>query len=170
MHIILPTSFKSVRFPADGGHEAWEFKNFNRHCVILNQVIDHHDFDLEHYLTTTRRCVQREFRPNIFRGLALGTILELPDYVPGVERIADCIDTRQRGRIVWQWAIIAMRGARTALGIHTWMAVYLTPFHNQVLQEYASDGFTVDTFKRDKDRLVETLSKISGMRLPEIEP
>ncbi len=48
--------------------------------------------------------------------MALGTVLEIDRLPTNVELISDAIDTRQKGRVVWQWSVIAVRDQRLVLG------------------------------------------------------
>ena len=72
--------------------------------------------------------------------------------------------SRQRERIVWQWAIIASEREKMVLGIHTWMRVYTTPAFEFLLARYQLRGYQTARFKAEKDKLVAFLSRAAGLQ------
>jgi len=49
-----------------------------------------------------------------------------------------------------------------ALGIHTWMKVFLTSHYQGILAAYLEEGWSAREFKREKDALMKFLLSLSG--------
>ncbi len=169
MHLILPRKFERVSGDSGEGLNVYQAKSFNRHSAVIQESARAESFSSERYVSTTRKKALARCKPNWLRGLALGTVLEIDRLPTNVELISDAIDTRQKGRVVWQWSVIAVRDQRLVLGLHTWMQVYLTPVYGDLLFQFAEEGFTIERFKKEKDRLMALLIKLSEVGIQEIQ-
>ena len=149
--------------------DLWVYKTWDRHCAILRTVNNCPHFDPVDYSITARKRIVELTRPNFFRGLAFGTILELEEMAPNVTQLVDAIDTRQRSRSVWQWIVILFPREQIALGIHTWMQVFLTPFQRAILDALRQADWEVREFKKEKDAVMKFLQATSPHKFAEYQ-
>ena len=146
---------------------AWEVKTFNRQAVVWETNLS--SVAIPNYISDTRQQVKQACRPNILRGLALGTVLNVPRLPPDLSALASAIDARQKSTCVWQWAIVVCEQPKVVVAIHTWMRVQLTDIYESALSEYREEGYQVGNFMKDKDALIKFLTRIARDVVPEME-
>lgn len=162
MQPVLPAEFRHTVLNEEAYRDLWVYKTWNRHCAILRTVGRSAQFDADAYAAEARNRIVDLTRPNILRGLAFGTILELDEVPPHLESLADAVDTRQRSRSVWQWITVLLPRQQIALGIQTWMHVFLTQYQQGILEAHREAGWEVREFKKEKDAVLKFLLTISG--------
>ena len=62
---------------------------------------------------------------------------------------------------------------QTAIGVHTWMEVALTPLYRALLADLRAQSYEVGNFKKEKDSLMWFLTSVSslkGLDMPEFRP
>ena len=163
LHLPLIFAPKDVTAPSA---RVWEHKTFNRQAVIWES--NARDIDMQSYMADLRRDVKHTCLPNLLRGLALGTVLNVARLPDGITELAQAIDARQKSSTVWQWAIVVSEHPRVVVAIHTWMRVSLTNIYESALAEYRQEGYEVGAFKKDKDALLKFLTRIKAVDMPEI--
>ena len=165
----LPRAFVEIPSQDESGVCLWEMKQWMRHAAICRTRTRANSFACSAYVNQTRARINDQCRPNWWRGLAFGTVLEIDELPTDSEAIFDALDVRQRSKTVWQWAIVAIERPRVVIGMHIWMRVALTPIFDSALVGYREEGYEARTFKKDKDALMKFLTTIRGLRLPEVD-
>ena len=150
-----------LREDTEDSERLLDAKHFNRHCAIYSLEYRNGNFLPTEYIQSTRKRILSLTKPNFLRGLGFGTILESRDYLPGIENLHEAIDTRQKEKSVWQWLIVKLENPRICIGIHTWMHVFLTKYYNHYLNEFRKEGYQVESFKKEKDKIMAFLSKFA---------
>ena len=105
-----------------------------------------------------------------WRGFAYGTVAELA-VVPWSPRdLEPLVNLYENSKGDLQWVILVTNDSRAAVGVHTWVEVYLTPVYRDILQALGANGYHVTRAVRGMDGLWKFLtgvSEIKGVAFPE---
>ena len=152
------------------GWTFWELRTLNRHRAVgllkdYRKFADAHDLEGE-----IRSAMARNFKRSWWRGFAYGVVAEL-SVIPWSRRdLEPLVNLYESSKGVLQWAILVDLDNRTAIGVHTWLEVYLSPAYREILQALAADGYHVTRAIREKDglwKLLTGISEIKGVDFPE---
>jgi hypothetical protein len=158
---------------ADSQWQVWELKTLNLHRGVLHWRLGASPGSYAELAAEIRRAVRRYFRVSWWRGFGFGVLIESPAIPADISAIEEAIDTRASGLGTWQWTVFACEPQQFAVGVHTWTAGYLSPVYRDVISSFESRGWTVGSFKKEKDRLMQfllTVASIKGYRVQEFEP
>ncbi len=158
MEMQFPDNFKHTQLTEGRFRDLWQLKSLNRHCAIVRSVEE--GFDAVRYVERTRARALQITRPNLLRGLAFGAIIEMDTVPTGLSALVDAVDTRQRSRMVWQWSLVLVLSQRVAIGVHTWMKVYLSSVYETILEAHRMSDWQVAGF--NKDALMKFLMTVTG--------
>ena len=137
------------------GEHLLELRSFNRHAAIYK-------------ITYVRKFEPKEIRerikeitkPNILRGLAFGVFIESETLPENLDDLFEAIDIRQKERSVWQWTVIQVKNPKIAIGFHTWMRVFLSPFFDKNLSDLKDIGYPIEKFKKEKGKIMKVLTSL----------
>lgn len=99
--------------------------------------------------------------------MGFGFVGVFPSLPKGMEACVDDIDVRENAKGTWQWSVICLRNEKVAVGAHMWMQGYLTPVYQHILSHLETDGYKVESFKKEKDKLMKFLTY--ALHLPEFQ-
>jgi hypothetical protein len=148
----------------------WEHKTLNLHRAVVYWHPGRSHGDYTAAAAEVRRKIAGDFKRSWWRGFAFGAILELPGLPPDLATCEADIDVRDNRKGTWQWSVVVSPTSRVAFGIHTWTHGYLTGVYESLLDHYRTLQFEVGSFKKEKDRLLAFLERISGKKFGEFEP
>jgi len=158
----------------DDIHEAgwtfWELRNLNMHRVVglIDEPRTFADVgDLEHEI---RAAVARHFTRAWWRGLAFGVVARVEPTSWRPEDLEPVVDIRERRAAVLQWIVLVNPDGHSAVGVHTWEQVYLSPVYQETLTALTTSGYQVATAVKGKDGLLRFLTDLSewrGVSFPE---
>lgn len=159
IQISLP---KSKRVDEDNW-TLWEHKTLNIHRAILfwSNKIDQTYIEMS---DTIRNKINQQIKVSWWRGFGYGVVIEVPVMPKGIENIDISIDTRSNKNGTWQWIILVCNNPKCVIAVHTWMAGFLTPIYEMLLNSYRNEGYEVGNFKKSKDKLMKFLTKLSELK------
>ncbi len=141
----------------------WELRTLNRHRAVgfledYRKFADGHDLEGE-----IRGAMSRNFKRSWWRGFAYGVVAELAAISWSSKDLEVLVDIYENSEGVLQWLVLVANDGRSAVGVHTWLEVYLSPVYRDVLQALAADGYRVTAAIRGKDGLWKFLTGVSEM-------
>ena len=143
------------------GWTFWELRNLNMHRVI-GLVTEHRLFADAHDLEAEiRAVVSRNFKRAWWRGMGFGVVADVPAISLNLDDLKVLVDVRDNAKGTLQWVILVAGNGGTALGVHTWMEVYLSPVYRSILQALSQAGCQVTGARRDKDGLMKFLTGVA---------
>jgi len=169
IHALIEDRLRYDEARSDGEWSVWEKKNLNIHRAVLRWHPGGAAGDYAAASAAVRDKVSRNFKRSWWRGFAFGVVLELPALPVDLPKCEADIDVRDNRKGTWQWTIVVCPAARVIAGVHTWTKGYLTPVYESVLDHYRAQEFEVGSFRKEKDKLMVFLTKMSGLALPEFE-
>lgn len=141
----------------------WEHKTLNIHRAILHWE-PAAELSYPAMSEAVRNKIDETYKISFWRGFAYGVIIDI-SYMPDkIDMIAESIDTRDNNKGTWQWVILICSETKSIIAIHTWVAGFLTPIYEAVLSSYASLGYKVGDFKKEKDKLMKFLTEIAALK------
>nr|NJM04325.1 hypothetical protein [Desulfobacula sp.] len=150
----------------------WEHKTFNIHRAILYWP-NKSDQTYPEMSDAIRNKIYEKFKVSWWRGFGYGAIIKVPTIPNGIDKIDDSIDIRDNQNGTWQWTILVCQESNSIIAVHTWMAGFLTPIYEALLNSYRTEGYEVGNFKKEKDKLMKFLTKLSalkGVDFRDVEP
>lgn len=142
---------------ADSDWSFWERKNLNMHRVVASWRRGSKVTDVIELRDAVRSAIGRRFRCAWWRGLGFGAAMEVDSIDVGPEELASLVDGRANDRGTWQWVLLVSRDKK-ALGVHTWIAGYLSPIYVGLLERLRAGGFDVAAACKEKDGLMRLLT------------
>jgi hypothetical protein len=143
------------------GWTFWELRNLNMHRVV-GLVTEHRQFaDARDLDAEIREVVSRNFRRAWWRGMAYGVVAVAPTISLHLDDLKVLVDVRDNAKGTLQWITLVTSDARVALGVHTWMEVYLSPVYRGILQALSEAGYRVASARREKDGLMKFLTGVA---------
>jgi len=142
----------------------WEHKTLNIHRGVLQRRVQDKAYEYAQFMEEVRQHVQACFRYQWWRGFAFGVVIEVSVIPADLPLIEQSIDTRALIKPVWQWNILACQESQLAVGVHTWTEGYLSPLFRQIMERYQDNGYTVGSFKKEKDRLMKFLTSAAALK------
>ena len=148
---------------SERGWMFWELRTLNMHRVVAlagegRQFADARDLEAE-----IRRVLTRNFKRAWWRGIAYGVVAEVSAISLRTDDLKSLVDIRENEKGTLQWVILVASGARTAVGVHTWIEGYLSPVYRDILQALAAKGYQVASGKREKDGLMKFLTAVADV-------
>ncbi len=157
-----PVDYKIVDKPLPTGWEAWENKNLSMHRIIFFFYQSNADLSLTETVNQVRDIIRNQFKIRFWRGMAFSTIYHF-EQAPKEEEFNYAfkdIDIEDQPKGTHQWCAIVMKDIKMVQCFHTWMAVKTSPILEALLQSYSTDGFEVNTVKKEKGKLLKMLNTI----------
>jgi hypothetical protein len=173
MERILEEHLRRRDSGGDSQWSIWERKNWNMHRGVLLFRPSQPGTPFSDVNDAVREEVAQSFRISWWRGFAFGAVIEFPSLPSDVSAVVDSIDGRNRSAGCWQWALLVCQPLKTAIGVHTWMEVALTPLYRALLAELRRQSYEVGNFKKEKDSLIRFLTSVSSLKghsMPEFRP
>ena len=164
----LPKHFRQE----EGNWTFWEHKTINIHRSILHWSANS-ELSYPAISDAVRVKIKEKYKASWWRGFAYGAIIDVPTTPDGIDNIGESIDNRDNKNGAWQWIILVCQESKSVVAIHTWTVGFLTPIYEAIIARYRSDGYNVGVFKKDKDKLMQFLTKMSalkGVHFQEYEP
>jgi hypothetical protein len=143
------------------GWTFWELRTLNRHRMVGFLVDDRNSTDAQGLESRIRGAVSRNFKRAWWRGFAYGIVAELKAISSNPKDLEGLVDIYENPEGVLQWVVLVASDGRTAVGVHTWMATYLSPIYRDVLQALTTQGCQVATAVRQKDGLLKFLTAVA---------
>jgi hypothetical protein len=152
------------------GWTFWELRTLNRHRAVGllkegRKFADVHDLGEE-----IRSSMSGTFKRSWWRGFAYGVVAELSVIPWSPTDLEPLVNLYESSKGVLQWAILVDLDNRTAIGVHTWLEVYLSPAYREILQALAANGYQVTRAVRGMDGLwtfLTDVSELKGVEFPE---
>lgn len=169
----LQTHLRLREDAGDAEWQVWEHKTFNIHRGVLCWRPSRSHLSFAEMTALVRESVKAHYPVSWWRGFGFGVLIEARALPPDLADIDDAIATRAAEKGTWQWTVFACEPARTCIGVHTWTEGYLSPVYRQLIARYESLGWSVGSFKKEKDHLMQFLTaaaRIKGHGLHEFEP
>lgn len=151
---------------------SWEYKTFNIHRGVL-YLCPKFSINYSRFAEEVRQKLLSRYKVSWWRGFAFGVVLEVKSIPDDLQTIIDSIDVRNNKKGTWQWVILICHEQKITIAVHTWMAGLLTPVYQEVLKICKSSGYEVKNIKKEKDKVMNFLIKISrlkGLSFKEYEP
>jgi hypothetical protein len=144
----------------------WERRNLNMHRIVglWRSTVSLAAAELG---AQTRSAIGRHFRRAWWRGLAFGVVVEVPELGLSSSDLQDLVDVRENPNGTRQWIVLVSRSRKEALGVHTWMAGYLSPVYLGLLGGLQAFGYDVASARREKDGLMRILTAARPRAFPE---
>jgi hypothetical protein len=93
--------------------------------------------------------------------MAFGVVADVPAISLTLDDLKVLVDVRDNAKGTLQWVILVAGSGGAALGVHTWMEVYLSPVYRRILQALTEAGYRVAGARRDKDGLMKFLTGVA---------
>jgi hypothetical protein len=154
----------------EAGWRFWELRNINIHRVVGLLADDRTFPDVAALGDELRGGITRNFRRAWWRGLAFGVVADVAALGWSPADLTSIVDGYENRRGVLQWVVLRSRASRSAIGVHTWEQVYLSPVYQMITRNLAANGFSVQTVVKGKDgvwRVLTEVAELEGMPLPE---
>lgn len=165
-----PTKFEIIEqsFPKynrlDEDHwTLWEHKTINMHRAILHWS-NESNLAYPAISDAIRNKIAEKYKVSWWRGFGFGVIIDVPTLPADVDTIDDSIDARDNNKGTWQWTILVCQEPKSIIAVHTWIAGFLTPIYEALLERYRIEGYEIGTFKKEKDKLMKFLTKVSALK------
>lgn len=136
----------------------WELRTLNRHRVVGLHTETRPLAGAQALEAEIRSMVSRYFKTAWWRGMGFGIVVDVPAITLTPDDLKLLVDARENSQGTWQWVILVAGGAQAALGVHTWMEVYLSPVYRSLLEALAGHGYHVANARREKDGLLRFLT------------
>ncbi len=160
---IIESSLPKHMKQNDEDWTLWEHKTLNIHRAILHwspiSKLTYPDIS-----EAVRNKINKKFKVSWWRGFAYGIIIDVPSMPDGIDIIDDSIDTRDNKNGTWQWIVLECLEPKSIVAVHTWMSGFLTPIYESLLSNYRSQGYEVGDFKKEKDKVMNFLTKVSALK------
>jgi hypothetical protein len=144
--------------------QIWEHKTFNIHRGVLHWRPTIANLSYVDMVAQIREQVKANYSISWWRGFAFGVVIESPEIPADISMIEESIDTRASSKGTWQWTVFICEPTQTLIGIHTWTEGYLSPAYRDLLKHFESLSWTVGSFKKEKDKLMQFLTAISSLK------
>jgi hypothetical protein len=149
---------------SEHGWTFWELRTLNRHRAV-GLLKDDRKFANAHDLETEiRGAMSRNFKRSWWRGFAYGVVAELYVIPWSSTELEPLVNIYENSKGVLQWLILVAKDSHTAIGVHTWLEVFLSPAYREILQALATDGYRVTRAVRGKDGLWKFLTGVSELK------
>ena len=149
---------------SETGWTFWELRTLNRHRAVGLLKEDRKFADVHDLEEEIRSTMSGNFKRSWWRGFAYGVVAELSVIPWSPTDLEPLVNLYESSKGVLQWAILVDLDSRTAIGVHTWLEVYLSPAYREILQALAANGYHVTRAIRAKDGLWRLLTGISEMK------
>lgn len=168
---IIESSLPKASKQDEDAWTFWEHKTLNIHRAIIHS--SNTDQTYPEISMSVRNKIDEKFKVSWWRGFGYGAIIDVPTLPNDNETIEDSIDTRDNKNGTWQWIILVCQEPKSIIAVHTWMAGFLTPIYEALISSYRAEGYEVGSFKKEKDKLMKFITKVSalkGVQFQDYEP
>jgi hypothetical protein len=149
---------------ADPGWTIWELKNLNLHRALVLIEPQADVADPVAFLASLRAGLASSLHRAWWRGLACCVIVAAPGHLAWLPAdLTPMVDGREEWRAIVQWLIAASLTDRTAIGMHTWLEVRLSPTYRDLIRAFRADGFAVTTAVKGRDGLMRLLTDVAAL-------
>ena len=170
----LPSIIRSTAVPRklrprndlrEPGWSFWELRTFNMHRVVgllheYRQFAGARDFE-----AAIRGVVARHFKPSWWRGMAFGVVAEVTVSSLGAGDLKLLVDGRENAKGTLQWVVLVASEMHVAIGVHTWMEVFLSPVYRDTIRALGTAGYRVSSVRKEKDGLMKFLTGAADLEV-----
>ncbi|MGO9178977.1 MAG: hypothetical protein ACLQHS_06860 [Candidatus Limnocylindrales bacterium] len=154
----------------DTGWAFWELRSLNMHRVV-GLLKEYRSFaDVRDLEGEIRGSIARNFHRSWWRGLAYGVVAQMAPTSWTPDDLTALVDIYENRKGVLQWVVLVATDNRSAVGVHTWEQVYLSPVYRETLEALSAAGYRAATAVKGKDGLLKVLTGVSeqkGVSFPE---
>jgi len=93
--------------------------------------------------------------------MGFGVVAEVTVNALRTDDLKRLVDGRENPKGTLQWVVLVANDTHSALGVHTWMEVYLSPVYRDILQALSTTGYKVASARKEKDGLMKFLAGLA---------
>jgi len=138
---IIENLLPNLKKKEDEEWTLWEHKTLNTHRAVLLWQPKFSKISYPELAAIIRQKISDNYKRSWWRGFAFGVIIDVQTMPDQVDLINDYIDIRDNKKGTWQWSILVCQDKKTIIATHTWIAGFLTPLYQTILENYSSKNY-----------------------------